>query len=404
MSRALTDAMVRNVQPPSSGRAEIRDPGCRGLELRVTAAGVKSFAFRYRDRRTRRIERITLGRYPDLMLREARARADELRHQVANGQSPATDKRGAAEREFAALADRYLTEHARRFKRSADQDERNLRLHILPRWRDRDFAEITRADVVSLVERLAATRPVLANRVQALVSSIFSFAVDKALIAQHPCLRLRKAGDEAARKRVLDDDEIRTFWTRVVEPPVSRAVGLALRLVLLTGCRPGEIAGLMKSEIELNPQGRPSSVTIPAERSKNGRPHFVPLAPLARGVLTDALTLAGGSPAVFPSRSGRVAGHALAVAMARLGKALGAEDWPTPHDLRRTCATRLSKAGIRQEDVSAILNHTRTDVTGKHYDVHDRAGEKRIALSRWSQILTAILEPPSADNVVALRG
>src|SRR5262245_43659620 len=132
MSRALTDAGVRSLQAPRNGRLEVRDPACRGLELRITAAGAKTFAFRFRDRHSKRSERITLGRYPDVMLRDARERADELRREIAAGRNPATRKREAHSRTFAALAERYLDEHARRFKRSADHDERNLRLHILP--------------------------------------------------------------------------------------------------------------------------------------------------------------------------------------------------------------------------------------------------------------------------------
>jgi integrase len=405
MSRALTDATVRNIQAPSTGRIEISDPACRGLELRITSTGAKTFAFRFRDRHSKRVERITIGRYPDVMLRDARLRADELRRETAAGRNPAIHKREAPARTFAALADRYLVEHARRFKRSADQDERNLRLHILPRWGGHDYAGIGRADVIALAEKLAtAGKPILANRVQALVSSIFSFAVDAALLPANPCLRLRKRGQEKAKTRTLSDEEIRTLWHHAVEPPVSRAVGLALRLVLLTGCRPSEVAGMTTAELEISGAGKAKSWTVPAARSKNGRRHHVPLPPLAGEQIAEALALANGDTAVFPSRAGKVAGHALAVAMARIGAAIGAGDWPTPHDLRRTCATRLAAAGVPAEDVRAVLNHARADVTGKHYDLYDRAKEKRAALTRWAQIVTAILAPTPADNVVALRG
>jgi integrase len=405
MSRALTDATVRNIQPPSAGRLEIRDPACRGLELRVTSTGVKTFAFHFRDRASKRLERITIGRYPDVMLRDARARADTLRREAAAGRNPASHKREAPARTFATLAERYLAEHARRFKRSADQDERNLRLHVLPRWGRRDYAGIGRADVIALTEKLVTTgKPILANRVQALVSSIFSFAVDADLIKSNPCLRLRKRGQEKAKTRTLSDEEIRLLWQRAVEPPVSRAVGLALRLVLLTGCRAGEIAGMIKAELEFSPGGKLISWTIPASRCKNGRAHFVPLAPLAGEQIAEALTLANGDPAVFPSRAGQVTGHALAVAMARIGATIGAEDWPSTHDCRRTAATRMAAAGIRAEDVRAVLNHARVDVTGKHYDLYDRAAEKRSALVRWAKIVAAILAPTPADNIIALRG
>ena len=157
-------------------------------------------------------------------------------------------------------------------------------------------------------------------------------------------------------------------------------------------------------ELEISGTGKVKFWTVPAARSKNGRAHYVPISALAGEQINEALTLANDNPAVFPSRAGQVAGHALAVAMARIGATIGAKDWPTPHDLRRTCATRLAAAGIRAEDVRAVLNHARVDVTGKHYDLYDRATEKRTALNRWSQIVATILAPAPVNNVVVLRG
>jgi integrase len=103
---------------------------------------------------------------------------------------------------------------------------------------------------------------------------------------------------------------------------------------------------------------------------------------------------------VFPSRGSHdrhVESHALSVAMRRM-----TAGGPTPHDLRRTCATRLAAAGVRGEDVAAVLNHVRGDVTGKHYDQYQRADEKAAALQRWSRLLTAILKP-QPPNVITLR-
>lgn len=407
MKRALTDAAICAIKPPAAGRLEIADTSCRCLELRVTANGAKSFAFRYRARGSRRTERITLGPYPDLSLRDARVAADKLRGQVVVGKNPAGHKREASARSFAALADRYLTEHARRHKRTADKDARNLRLHILPRWGERDFSGITRGDVVALIERLvSAGKPTLANHVHALVSGIFGFAMDVDLASANPAARLRKRGAERAKTRILTDDEIRLFWRRVIEPPIPSAVGLALRLVLTAGVRPGEAAGLARSELEFDERGAPIGWTIPPARSKNRRPHFVPLSPLARDVIVEAMALNGGA-LVFAARN-----YTLAAAMARLATVLpeglaGVESWkadpPTPHDLRRTTATKLAAAGVPGEDVAAILGHIRSDVTGKHYDQYRRADEKRRALDRWSRLLLAIISGTAAPNVVALR-
>jgi integrase len=147
-------------------------------------------------------------------------------------------------RTFGALADRYLKEHARRFKKTAEADERALTVHILPKWRARPYHSIGRRDVIELCKGIVATgKPIQANRVQALVSKMFSFAVDADLLPANPCLRLRKRASEEARRRVLSDPEIALFWHRITTRPVSPRIGLALRLVLLTGVRVTEMAG-----------------------------------------------------------------------------------------------------------------------------------------------------------------
>jgi integrase len=412
MPRPLTDALIRGLRPPAKGRLELADAACRGLWLRVTAIGSKSFAFRYRAQGVRRVERLTLGKYPDVSLRDARARADKLRAQIAAGKNPSAHRREASARSFAALAERYLTEHARRHKRTAAKDERNLRLHILPRWAERDFASITRADVIALIERLVSTgKPVLANRVHALISGIFSFAMDVDLASANPAARLRKRGVETVRTRTLSDAEIQLFWHRISE---IGSVGLALQLVLATGCRPGEAAAIAHAELEFDGDGTPTGWTIPPARSKNGRAHFVPLSPLASALVAEAMGQGSGT-FIFVSRSkrGHVDNIALAKAMAQMPALLsddreaGAESWkadpPTAHDLRRTVATRLAAAGVPSEDVSAILGHVRAGVTGRHYDHYDRANEKRRALERWARILASIIAPAPASVVVALR-
>ena len=107
---------------------------------------------------------------------------------------------------------------------------------------------LRRADVIELVEGIMSDgKPVLANRVQSLVSVVFSFAVDSDLIDANPCTRLRKRGEERAGERVLTDPEIRLFWHKVVEAPASRQTGLGLRLALLTGVRVGEVAGISRA-------------------------------------------------------------------------------------------------------------------------------------------------------------
>jgi integrase len=393
MRKALTDVFVRNLPCPSAGRVEVADIRAAGLSFRITSRDARSWCFRFRDPRSGKTSRATIGDYPDVSLSDARQRADAMRRQVARGENPVEAKRRerglASENSFQALAGRYLNEHARRHKRSADADERNLRLHVLPKWRNRRYNDIARADVIELVEGLVtAGKPTLANRVQALVSSVFSFAMDADLVNGNPCVRLRRRGVETIGRRVLADDEIRLFWPAIIEKPVSPAVGLALRLILLTGVRPGEAAGAASAEFTSLEDKDRARWIIPAARSKNGRAHLVPLPDAARQTVLTALALSqqpalvgrrgtkeqqaphnsANAAYLFPSPSvddAPITAHALAVAMRRFAENLdknAGKSWradrPSPHDLRRTVATRLAELSVSKEDRDALLNHT----------------------------------------------
>jgi integrase len=396
--------------------ADLRVPG---LFICITASGARSWTFRFTDPSSGKRLRYTFARYPDLSLAAARDRAEELREIVAQGINPIErkqrDRDEAPTKTFAALAQRYLDEHANRFKRSAGDDQRMLRLHVVPKWGHRTFASITRGDVIELVEGLIkAGTPGLANRVQALVSKVFSFALDAALIENHPAARLKKRAPDNVHSRVLDDHELRLFWNRIM--PVAPRVGTALRLALLTGLRASEVAGIHKSEILHLDDPDQAALLIADERSKNKWAHLVPLSPLARDLVLEAMKMAGeGADYLFPARNegddGSTDRHALAKAMGRLAEALpddvpGARTWksapPTPHDLRRTLATRLSWLGVSKEDRDAILNHISGGGVGaRHYDQYARHREKRMALSLWATTLDTILS--GTTNVIPLK-
>jgi integrase len=356
----------------------------------------------------------------------ARDRALELGREVAGGTNPVEKKRKdrseAPVRTFEALAARYMTEHARRHKLTAEADQRNLNLHILPLWRNRPYQGIGRSDVIALCEGVVAKgSPIQANRVQALLSKIFAFALDAELVTANPCARLRKRSKETTATRVLSDDEVRLFWRRIGDPPNSRRIGQALRLVLLTGVRVTELSGAALLEFDQLDDADEATWTIPASRSKNGRAHVVPLGRLALSIVADLVERAEASGAtnsmarfLFPSPANPqrpIGGHALSVAMIRFGNALNVvtqredpaiddgralaswvADRPSAHDLRRTLATRLARAGVAAEDISACLNHTRTSVTARHYDLYDRAREKRTAFELWGRQVASIID------------
>jgi integrase len=306
----LTDALCRT-KPPSSGRLEIADLRQAGLVLRITYNGARSFAYRFRHPDTRKTLRATIGGYPATTLEAARKRAKEMAAQVADGTNPIetrnAEREAAPTRTFQALADRYLKEHADRHKRprSAEEDRRNLYVHILPKWAKRDFRTIRRADVIEVIESIvSAGKHAAGNRVHSLISKIFSFAIDADLLEANPAARLRKRGVERVGRRVLDDAEIRTFWRGIALPPVSRPVGLALRLALLTAARASEIAGARKSEFQNLDKPDQAAWLIPGERAKNKIDHLVPLPSLAVETVKSAIELSADGEFLFPTASG----------------------------------------------------------------------------------------------------
>lgn len=405
----LTDQLLKAVAKPDEGRVEITDARSAGLAFRVTDQGARTFSFRFRCPTSGRVQRYTLGDYPDLSLAKARRKADELRVQVANGINPVEarkrERETRATKSFGAVAARYLEEHSKRHNAPsyAAENERNLNNHILPLWKHRHIDTLRRSDVVELIESLiAAGKPTLANRVHALISTVFTFALDAGLTEKNPCARLRKRGTETAGTRVLADEELRLFWSQAILPPVTRGSGLALRLILLTGCRPGEIAGLCRSELENLADAEKAAIHLPGTRTKNRRAHVVPLSALARDTVRAALELIpADQEIVFPSRSkrgGSLRPHSLTVGMARMAEkvaGLGAESWkaeaPSPHDLRRTFRTRLSALGVPKDIRDRLMNHAPRDVGERHYDMWQFFPEKRSALFAWAECLKGIL-------------
>ena len=418
MRQILTDALCRT-KPPRIGRLEIADLRQAGLVLRITSNGARSFAYRFRHPHSRKTLRATIGPYPATTLEAARKRAKDMAAQVADGTNPielrSAEREAAPARTFEALAARYLKEHAERHKRprSAEEDRRNLAVHVLPKWSKRDFRTIRRADVIELIEAIdSAGKHAAGNRVHSLISKIFSFAIDADLLEANPAARLRKRGVEKVGRRLLSDDEIRVFWRGIVVSPISRPVGLALRLALLTAARASEIAGARKDEFQNLDQPEQAVWLVPSERAKNRMTHLIPLAPLAIETVKNAIELSGDSEFVFPtrlSRDGPIDRHTLTVAMVRFAKSLKAptaktwqQEIPTPHDLRRTVSTRLARMGIAKEIRNRALNHITSlrDPESRHYNLHEFQSEKRDAFSRWAAELEGIIKPAT---VVPIR-
>ncbi len=384
----LTARMIDGV-PPSDKRREVPDGLLPGLYLVVQQSGAKSWAVRYRiDRRPRKM---TLGPYPRLSLAMAREAAREALRQVAEGKDPsgtaAAPEPPMAQRSltFAELVESFLERHVRPRNRAstAKETERLLRRNVLPTWKGRDPASITRADVIDLLDRLVdGGAAITANRTLAALSKLFNWAMDRGVLDQSPCVRVTKPGVERSRDRVLSDDELQAIWKAAGE--LGWPFGTFVQLLALTGQRRNEVAGMRWSEIDL----ATAVWTIPASRTKNGRVHDVPLS-------DSAVRLLKGVPAIrgefilTTTHRGPISGFAKAkqqidaIVVAERGQPIPA--W-TFHDLRRTMASGMARLGIALPVIEKVLNHASGSFSGVVgvYQRHDYAAEKREALDLWS--------------------
>lgn len=400
MKVRITDKHLKTMPLPAAGKMRMDyDTELRGFAVRVTAAGFKTFILTYMFNGAER--RHTIGRFPALTVEIARRRALELRRQVDLGQDPQDEKKRAArEMLIPQLCERYLAEHAIK-KRSGHQDARRIDRFVLPKWRHRRVKDIRRVDVDEIVSPVAVRTPYEAAHVLALIRKMFSFALDKGIVDQHPCLRMHSPAPNKPRRRVLTSKrELQIFW-RLTSGGVWRRIATesesdCLRFIALTGCRASEAAELPWSEIDL----REGTWLLPAERSKNKRDHLLPLPEAALAILRRRRALDGSY--VFPGSSApHLYASRLCVVLKRLCarvRRIGFEPFRT-HDLRRTVETGMAAAGIHREYRDRVLNHVDNSVGAVHYNMYDYFLEKREALEVWiARLQHAIVTSGSAKS------
>lgn len=366
---------------PQEGRKYFADEQITGLYLMVSATGVRSFVFRYSAADGRR-KKHHIGRWPDWNATMAREEVLSLRRKLAQGIDPGIERRearqGMSELTLAQVADDYLERYASR-KKSGARDREILARDVLPKIGSNRAKTLSRGDVRRIFEAKTSVAPVGANRLLACLSRLFNWAIEQEIVDVNPCQGIRK-NRERARDRVLTEAELRTLWQALdASPGVSDGVRAALKLILLTAQRPGEVVGIRWSEIEGN------WWMLPGSRTKNGKPHRVPLCETAHEVLE---LQRGDGDVVFPARRGTGATllvNSLSRAIRNCGF-FGINPW-APHDLRRTAATTMASAGVQPHILDRVLNHTDSSVRARHYDLYRYDSEKLAALEKWQEIL-----------------
>jgi len=370
------------------------DPRTPGLLLRVYHSGKKTWALRYNANGKKNF--LKLGRASVMSYKKAHDQALRQLGKIANDADPAGERSARRQAEsFATLADEYLKRHAVH-KRSMLEDQRVINKDLLTAWKDLKAAEITKRDVNKVLDAIADRgSPVQANRTRVLIHTIFKVGIERDIVEENPCVgtNARPGGPEKSRERVLSDAEIKAMWASCEAEPL----GNAARLAILTGQREMEVMRMEWAELNL----AEGVWSLPAARSKNKRPHAIPLVGKALAILRGIEAGEHDPVRVFPT-----AGKAEAAAlMRRLRRATGTDDWVF-HDLRRTFASGIMKLDPSLETIiSRLLNHARTGVTATVYAHYPFDKEKQSALIRWNRHVEAVIngQAEAASNVIELR-
>jgi len=440
--RLLTDRYLRALPPaPKGQRVEVWDSRLAGFGIRVSdtkdahparrgKAGRITFILYARFSAGAAPARRTIGIYgPDGMrLEQARTIAGEWRSQVARGIDPAVieaERRAVEARERALRVRHSFTIAAEAFiaakldkERSGKVAERDLRNVFMAAWAERPVSEITKLDVLEIINTKKVHAPQMARALLVLIKRFFGWVVDQEIygLTTSPCeglLAKKLIGEMQSRDRRLTDAEIFALWRSTGR--IGYPVGAVYRLLLLTGLRLNEAAQISWPEF----QG--SSIVIPASRMKGregkAREHLVPLSSLAREVIASLPRIKNG-PYLFSMSAGK---RPLAMTgpvkadldrrMLRTLKALARRrgedhhavtlpDWVN-HDLRRTIRTGLSALRVDHSVAEAVLAHRPPGIV-RTYNLHEYSDEKAEALEKWAQRLRDIVNPAAPAKVVKL--
>jgi integrase len=364
----------------------------------------------------------------------ARQRARESMEKAAAGANPVAEKRAARTREAAntvrAAAQRYLAENRSRGRaqqgrplrpKTAREWRRIWQHDVLPVWGDRPLAQITKADVIQLVNDKGARRErpragategaaVQAGKMLTRLRTFFGWAIARDLITHDPTAGVEKPAKEAERDRVLSDDEIRLFWSSCDR--LGYPFGPLFKLLLLTAQRDeSEVAGMRWSELDLGDR----TWTIPGFRTKNGKPHIVHLSELALEILASVPQIEDQD--LLFSGTGKTPVSGFSQAKARLDQemlsALRAENdeladipaWVL-HDLRRTATTGMARLGVAPHIADRVLNHQAGTIRGvaRVYNRFEYLAERETALETWGRFVESFVRAVPSNVVTLAAG
>lgn len=379
-----------------------------GLLLEIHPSGKKVWRYRYRLNGKR--EKLTIGPYPAVGLKEARSRrlaAEELVHKK---QSPALAKKrekevirrsGGAIKTVADLGESWIEKVLRPANRQAFQDETYVRRDLVPRIGHLKPDDVSASDIWGCAEVvLKRGHGQAARRVRSVAKRMFDYALSQGLVRANPAATIRPThiAPTKTRSRTLKAHEIRQWFNAVSTSSLPRAQKLALHFLLLVPARKGELMLAKREHFD----DKATTWDIPAENSKNGAPIRHKLPRQAQAVAKELIQLAGNSEWLLPSTRGLGRKPLSKTTLNASLKTIN--DLPENaviHDLRRTCRTGLSELGGIPDAVAELCLNHRPQGVASVYDRSERLLERGRALQRWADHIDKICAGGSVVSIKA---
>ena len=373
-----------------------------GLYIRVAPSGTKTWVYKYWHEG--RWRRMTIGRYPSLGLSDARKEAANAKSARDRGEDPAQTKqeekhelkKAPTVEEF---GEEYIERWAKPNKKSWAEDQRVLTKEVYPVIGKMMLAKVRRRDIIRVIDKIKDRgAEIQANRVLACVRRMFNFAIERGVIEATPASHI-KTTKEQARDRVLSREEIKVLYPAIDAADLWFGFKIALKLILQTAQRPGEVRQMEYAEISRDEK----LWIIPASKTKNGLSQTIPLTDTALELIEQMDPLTDERWVIpSPRKQGPISSYGLAQGLRLITKNAELER-TTPHDLRRTAATLITELGFNRLVVDKILNHKDQSVGGI-YDRHSYDKEKRQALEVWERELERIFTGRKSENKVIPLG
>lgn len=387
----LTDPSVKNAKPKKAPyKLSDRD----GLYLYVAPSGARTWRFDYRLDGAR--ETLTIGRYPEFGLGDARDELSKARKMVAKGQSPAkakqerkADAKVARRNTLRAFGEDWYAARAKGRSHSwKDNARRWLEQDIYPALGDRPIKEIGADDIERLVKRIAADRGARSGHYARLLLAGIYKSLPRSLGVGNPARDVANAiilPKSKPRGRPLSAKEIPAFLDAADRYPGRDMTKLAIRLLMLTFVRKLELVQAKWDEFDLEA----GEWVIPAERMKMDKPQIVPLSRQAVECMERLKPLSFGSAYVFPNLGNPKKPMGATTLNMVFGK-IGWGDKFTPHGVRSTASTALNSQGWSPDAIERQLAHSERDMVRAAYNHSDFMGERREMMQAWADYIDAL--------------